>query len=859
MGGVDTVRGIGYQHAHSVLAALDVVADPESAAIRVEGTEDVMDIESLDQEGHITRAKQVKTRDHAYTWGKAELLGVLHRWAALDLSATARFEFVTDGRLGPTGQSVKNALDSAAAGDLEPISALLGVPLSDRVCEVFARCAIRQEQVGVEPVLAEAEREVRTLLPRLRGTTDADLRAREAVDRLFREISVRAGSLRADQRVLTKAEILDIVGGTIAVPREDRWDDLLREEYLRSAGAVSEPAAVVPKLHSLDAIGVMASDEAHPTIAVSALLTGSQYATLSGPTGSGKSTTTKILRLVAAGRGVPVVLTHAESYVAGRLDSLVADGLSAVVGRDLPTVTGRQALDDGSVVIVVDGVSEVPATVRDALADELRPRSGAEHGARVLVAGRDIAALLSVFSAQTIPARYSVAAFERAERDALAHNVLTAEASGGLPPATGLAQAEHALGDAAGNPMLLTMALRLLAAGSDFKDRASLYGGVIEQMATRSGVTDVSVVSAVLGVAYAELLDEGRRYASNYEWQRRIAAACARLEAVGVDADRATVLEAADRSGLVTRVGHTQVRAPVHDSFADYLAGLAHAERLSKFPIPLSAGDEQRLVFAGEIGGVDSLLAAAAVTEVPLASLRLAAYDARPSGDDAPAEVAALLGLLAPRTTEGVRIWRSGKRIVASLVPDQPSAWVEGPEGRELARRWPTAVVAPPNGPLAVATRLWGLAVTRWLTAGAEPHPRTPQSPAEATTAVAAHSRATVVAISRHLEQCFSETAAAAVREAMGPLGLRAVVYQRARRAAADGDYAVVYQASEDIDVRVASEEEAARLQAEGALGFFGGAGGQTGVEWLLRRTPSAAAADRIREAVTRLAGTDWP
>ncbi len=45
--GVDAVRGINYQHCHALLVALDVAAEPTLVGIRVEGTEDVLDLEVL--------------------------------------------------------------------------------------------------------------------------------------------------------------------------------------------------------------------------------------------------------------------------------------------------------------------------------------------------------------------------------------------------------------------------------------------------------------------------------------------------------------------------------------------------------------------------------------------------------------------------------------------------------------------------------------------------------------------------------------------------------------------------------------------------------------------------------------------
>lgn len=53
VGGADTYRGIAYQHAQAVLSALDVMQSDVFAAIRVEGADDVIDIELLDADGRV--------------------------------------------------------------------------------------------------------------------------------------------------------------------------------------------------------------------------------------------------------------------------------------------------------------------------------------------------------------------------------------------------------------------------------------------------------------------------------------------------------------------------------------------------------------------------------------------------------------------------------------------------------------------------------------------------------------------------------------------------------------------------------------------------------------------------------------
>lgn len=847
MGGVDTVRGISYQHAHAVLAALDVIGNPDSDAVMVEGSEDVIDIAVLGADGQVILAKQIKTRDQAYTWGRAELRAVLTRWLDLPWAADATFEFVTDGRLGPTGEEVKSALDAARAGDLEPVALLLDVPVTDPACALMARCFIRQDDIGVEPVLAEAEREVRTVQAVVAG--DADIRARASVDRLFTEISVRAGSSEPAERVLPATEILQLIDGTAAVAPEDRWDVHLRSEYLAAITALPSEQLVSPRLERLGDMG---------ELSIADLAIGAKYATLSGGTGSGKSTSARLLRAHGASSDAPIIVVHAEAYLAGRLDSLVADGISALIGRDLPTLTGSQALFDDTVTLVIDGVAEVPRSVRSSLSDELRPLSSGGHGARLLLVGRDSAALRSVLGLTVSPDELTVARFDDESRAELASDVLEGSS---LDPKVGLAKADHALGDAAGNPMFLTMALQLLAEGIDFQDRAGLYSGVIEQMAARTAATDISIVTAVLGVAYAELLNEGRRYASGYEWHRRVTSACELLNGVGVQSDAASVLDAAESCGVVTRVGHTQVRVPVHDSFADYLAGFAHSEGIVDLPTVLAEGDAQRVLFAGEMGGVTTDSASRTARDLPFATVQHSRNDDRSSGPDSAVEVAALLRSLAPGTSShGVLIWTNGDRIIASLVPDASTGGVEEAEGRRAMGQWPTCIVEPPNGPLAIAVRLWALFLDGVMseTAPWQPRPSLPDASAAAE-AVAAHVEETVNAILKLIEETLPASVVPVLRDELGPLGLRALVLPTRETAFRDDDFLVIYEHIDGIDVRPATAEEIAAAETnDDAFDLYDGMGGQTGSDFLLSKTPWATATERVSTVVNRLAGRDW-
>ena len=69
----------------------------------------------------------------------------------------------------------------------------------------------------------------------------------------------------------------------------------------------------------------------------------------------------RVLVRDAATTGAVVLLAHAEAYLPGRIDALAADAISEVVSVAMPTATGRQALADPTVTLVIDGVSEVPS------------------------------------------------------------------------------------------------------------------------------------------------------------------------------------------------------------------------------------------------------------------------------------------------------------------------------------------------------------------------------------------------------------------------------------------------------------------------------------------------------------------
>ncbi len=867
VGGVDTVRGIAYQQAQAVLTALDVLDDLALGALRIEGVDDVVDIELLTTVGPVCHAKQVKTRAEPYTWGEAELVGVLRRWSELPEAAEASFEFLTDGRLGPTGEKVRTALEDAARGDRQVLADVLGVETASAACAALAKARVRVDPVGVGALLLRAERQVAAMLPQPRTVADAQEQAARAVGRLFQLLFERGGDPDSEARVVTREQIATTLGVPADQPAADRWPGSLRDRYLAAACAlrldavvpsVVEPEGQVrPVLRRFDGL------ENPEPLDASTVLLSNGAAMLAGRTGTGKSTTARTLCRDAARTGQVVLLAHAETYLPGRLEALAADAISDLLAQDLPFATGRQVLADREVTLVIDGVSEVPTSVRNAMHDDLLAPVAGRQGARILVLGRDIAALRDVLPSSVTSPGYLMSELDADRRVTLAARMLRdPQTVDGEQHAeseavrTLVAQVEHGLGDAAGNPLLFTMGLSLVDEGIPFTSRVTLYDRFVERLAERSGAADIAAAVAALGLVYVRLLDQGRRYADPYEWARLMADAAAKLEGAGLSANARALDEAARRSGLISPIGYTQTLAPMHDSFADYLAGTAHAQGLAPFPTRLQPGDEQRVLFAAEVGGVDAALATLVARDQPFLVVRLARFDRRELTEGAPAEVETMLRRLLPGTVgHRLALWRRPDgRVVAVRHDEDGSTWVDEPTAQRLLATRSAVVVEENAGPLKVAVRLWRRELlARLRTANTLPA-RRPNSLNEACSALVAHAEQAAAATASLIAVVAPPGHATVLAGRVGPVGLNATV-QTATEGIRDPFWPVSYRHSETVRVVAAPVEG----KGEGA----GGApnlrqGGHSSVEALIGDPPAAAAANRVRAALHGLTVRGW-
>jgi hypothetical protein len=862
--GIDTVRGIAFQQAQAILTALDVLDDPGLGSMRVEGIADVVDIEVFAVDGVLRVGKQAKVRSEGYTWGKAELVKVLRRWAALPGAAGASFAFVTDGRLGPTGQKVADALEAAGSGRSEDLAAILGEEAGSPICTVLAGARVRLDPSSVGALLAQAERQVRAMLPDPRTAADAREEAEEAVNRLFRSMFVRAGESDPQKRLFTRADLAEILGVPPSQPASQRWPGALRSRYIEAARSrelewfapalVHESAPSMPLMLQSDGQGI---DVAQPVLA---LLEGDGPSILAGRTGMGKSTAGNLLRRDAAREDKVVLLAHAEAYLPGRLSAMAADAISEVIGEDLPAAAGRQVLGDRAVTLLIDGVSEVPEEVRQGLEEELRAPIAAGRGARIVLLGRDLSVLRATLPSSRPPVAYQLVDFaDRQRRIDLACRLLLGSSADNQANAerlsdvqTDVARVDAALGDASGNPLLFTMALSLIKQGIPFTDRADLYKEAIALMAERSGAAGIAEASAALGIVYARLLDQGRRYSDPIEWARLLGDAAVTLGSAGVLTDARSVDVAVRRCGLITSLGWVQTRVPIHDSFADYLAGAAHANHLTSLPERLRSGDGQRVLFAAEVGGVDAAMAARVARDLPFVTVQLAAYDRRSLTEDTPAEIERILRHLDTDRGYGVGLWRTTDgRVVALLRAGEVSGWLDEAIGSELLRRMPAAIVEDPR-PLKVAARVWRLSLVMRLKPPEAVTVPQPTSQEHACALLAEHITKTASATQDLIAIVAPPDHSSELASQIGPLGLRAMVHAQEQRFGMTF-WPVSYQRADTIAVEKAPDDDG------DASGYGAGqAWGQTTFDALTRLSPGSDAVSRVRTALDELTLQGW-
>lgn len=849
MAGTDTVRGINFQHCHAMLVALEVVASPDPLFMRVEGTDDVVDIEMFGPGGSpdgreggdglvLLRAIQVKSRVSGRRWSAGEVSDVLARWEALDPPPSASFEFITDGHLGPGAEDLRVALENHASELVVtqgPGSQLVG----DSPAPTAPAVRIRADSAPIDRLLALVESEVAGQLAGTSSPAQVSVDALHATDRLFKAIALAAGSPDPAERLLSQEYLRHVVGGEGLLAPVDRWAGDLGDQYRHSISSFVDGELVRPRL-----VRTVRGEQRRDSVEPSDLLAEASPWIVAGPTGTGKSSALLSLRRAGGATTRTVVVCEAELYVAGALDRLVADSVSAVIGRSLARMVGRHVLNDPSTLVVIDGVSEMPGELREEIAAELLSISPDQSRAAIGIAGRDEGVMRSVLPRDRSGVVFSVAPFDYTQRRELARILTPSEAH--LDSDVACSQIEHVLGDAAGVPILFRFALGLVHAGASFRDRTDIYEGTLSLLAASERGASPEVARAVLGLAFSRLLDEGRRFASPLEWSRLEQEAIERVAERFRGGDVEAVRSDYQTSGLVARIfkgqASSQVFVPLHDSLADYLAASAVSAGLIGLRTRLRAMDSPLVEFLAGMTGCPPELYAQLAVQLPFALARVAGRDARELDHSSFEDVGLMLETLVPWVKDaGISAWIHGDFTVAQLISGA-SEWLETPPD-ELPEGLP-AVSKAGFRVAEAAVSLWALSLQRELRALRRIAPPAPHDPDEAVAAVDRHVVERGANIRSLLERLFSPAAQAQLLERIGPLGIEAYVTARQADLGGRGEWGIAYRPSDGVSVSYVSTPPDMMSTSS--------------VEWFIADGWERDAAKVVAHAVEKLTMAQW-
>ncbi|MDR7172538.1 hypothetical protein J2W56_006303 [Nocardia kruczakiae] len=705
MSGVDAAAGFAYQHAQAVHRVLDLAEDSALGFVRVEATNDVVDIETHTVDGRLRSVEQFKRRGLLYTWGKGELVAELARWSKLGSSyADTSYAFVTDGRLGPTGRGVLDALKAAHAGYPDKLAALAqtqGVALDFDVCR---RATIVADTPGFDTLINSAGIRAAGLLPNVSGEVESEERSVGVVLEILRIVVGRSGKANPDARRIHRTEVIELLSDRHEYVPTATWSNELKRGFTTATQRSSQQGIGLMCLADTPTGTSDLPDQTVPAQLI-ALADAGQVPLVHGPTGSGKSTALSRAQHAAAQDGRIVIVVDAENYVPNRLGSLIARGINAPEFAGAYSATGLEALKDPTVTVMIDGVSEIAREAREALTDELRKLLATDEHAGLVLAGRDGTVLRSVLHRHAPSTRVRVEPLNRQRRIELLSDITKYAASTRTVNEL-VAQVERALGGAADNPQLFVVGVTLLLRGQEFTNPAAMYQSYVRDTAERNGYPRVTLFEAGLGIAFASLARDGRRYCDSIEWSQELQRATTTLEEFGEDVTPRELRLFGFESGLIVQSTADTVRA-LHDSFADYFAAVAYRRKLSTPPSTATSDDRARLEFYAELDGLSLDVANVAARDVPfmVPKLSLREKDTLDHTD----WYAATRGFLdqlwpADQAPPHVAYWMSAGRLMVTAA-----GMVEGWLGECSINDVGTAgfMFHAERGPLSVAVRIW--------------------------------------------------------------------------------------------------------------------------------------------------------
>lgn len=824
MSGADTWRGIAFQAALATVRAVDVLEGQLGDWLDVDSGDDIADYSTGADDG-VTLIGQAKTRAQPNTWTPAAIAEVVRRLIAVPDGSGARLEFVTDGSLSPESASTfLPALDRVRDDEAtdEDWAYLARHRLNVADTEPLRRLSVITRHDSAPALLDRTVRRVRAVADLTAPIADDEAELR--VLRLLRSIDERGSSADDAASRLTRERIGEVVGVTPqVVDQAQPWSTHMADQYRQSI--IDHPhASVVVELETeleslqpsvtsvVEELGVGADRSKREPV----LNLLDRDCLITGPAGAGKTRSLELLRLRAAEERLVPVLLAPRTYEAGTLSTAVRDAVSRALGLVVAPSTGAILLASQETVLIIDGVSELPEPeMRRLLArdvDEVRSRLAA---ATVIVSGRSVGALRPL----DLPA-YRLVSLDRDRRRAVAAELFGEDVS---PLA---ATIEDALGDAAGNPLLFTMALRLAADGTDVESVSSLYDGFVARLAERSQHgQEVETPLGVLGLVCVELVEQQRFALDRWSWLLSMERAIAMLTERGLvdDVTAVDVLEATQRVGLLVSDADQTGFSLLHDSFRDWLAARAIAGTLAHRPPAFGPGWAAVASHLAEMGVDDREFLAACAADLVVASAAAAREISPDSADaqlaeDATMVLGILLGThLRPEHAQSwsqtqIAIRRTTNGVTAYLLPD-------GAQG-DLSTAIAGASFGGPTGPLRVAVTLFFERLTRLL-AGSPAYPApVPDDLDELAAAVAEHFSAQRNALNA-LADDVVPTMAARIRDHLGWRGLRGRINPDPHEHFSDSNTLGYTFDTADVSVDVSRESLREATRTTGAQDFI--------------------------------------
>jgi energy-coupling factor transporter ATP-binding protein EcfA2 len=849
--GWGNIAGIAYQQAHAVLACLEMLEteDGQVVSVTVESGQDVFDLELCDSSGDIVASRQIKNRNLDRTWTPSDIYPLVRRWATSAHPAAARFELRLGGRAGPSAEKLIEAIRASQTGD--PSQLLEQSDGSLDAAEVEAALFV---DVVIDPtptvaLLTAGKQQALSFLPDARTGSDAIAEADAAMGRLYRLVMQRAAAPVESERVVTRSDVLEMLGLTEA-DLGGRWDEAARANYVESVvGHVTEPTVDIDLRRQLTPIERAVGLGEREAPALSELLETRDHVLLSGQSGSGKSTAAKTLRTLAAHAGRVTVLVNSEAYIPGRLSYLLCNALSVITGSSTPLPVGRGVLTDLTAIVVFDGVSEMPAPQRAALAAELASYASDAQSCVVVLIGRDAAILNSILPHYVSKSAFVLRGIKPDQRDDLVADVLGPLGANDSTTIRSIsAKAGYSLKAAANVPYLLRMAAELIWRGFDIHGRAQMYTVFTQDIALRKGLVDLQFCLLALGMAFSELLDQGHRQCDQFDWRQLLDHATGALQTHHIDISVATVERAAVHGGFVAYEEYDQIVRPVHDSLADYLAALALHKGLSALPTTIGENDALRLRFLAELSGVDESISELATRCIPLSAVELSKFDNRPMSLETPSLTARYLQNLLEDTTLGQPTVQIGtasdgrsfgfldaREVSETIAPEQ--IYTTGAHH---------GMVEVKGGPLAVAVTLWKTRLGELLKQD-EPGWRIPTTAQGAIDALTRHQDQTLQALQQLVSNVFPVSCQEALLSIARPDPLEIII--PAVMSHTEPRWPMNFRPAQTWRVEAGNFDEWSRR---------GGHSGWGSVDSVFRLSPRDTAKSYLRNAVNELAENPW-